>query len=598
MRQRTHLLALSGYVLLTGVLTWPVLPRLSTHLAGGPDPDLWVFQWNNWWLRQALQRGINPYHTDLLFHPQGVSLTAHSFSWGMSALWLLLESLVGPVAAYNLTLLLTFVLSGYTMYLLAREFSDHAGAAFVAGLVLAFCPYRLSQSTAHISLAAMQWLPLFMLYLVRTVRRCSVRTAVLSGVFLALAGLECWHFLTFAGLWSGLYVVYSLVFERGKWRWRAGALLALAAVVCAALIAPLLIPIVREHLSAGGAGYALPAQLSKEPADLLAYFTPSRLHPLWGQRVVGIYQRFTANDRWIAFVGYGVLALSVYAALRRVRGSGLWLTGAVGFALLALGRDLTIGGVAHADLFMPYRLVDDIILFRMLRHPDRFNLMVMLCLAMVVGLAWADLVRRLPGRTQNVALVALTGLILGEYLALPYPTTEPTVSPFYHQLARDPADYAIIDLPMGRQRAKKYMYFQTIHGKRLVEGMVARTPPEAYAFIEADPLLRLLRSGRPVDSLSFDVAAHRQALAEQGFRYFVLHKDYLPAKTLESWRLLLGPESVYEDDELIVYPSLFSPLKSLSLGASRRVSACADASLLRDNGLVGEGRPSAQGPTG
>ena len=107
---------------------------------------------------------------------------------------------------------------------------------------------------------------------------------------------------------------------------------------------------------------------------------------------------------------------------------------------------------------------------------------------------------------------------------------------------------------MGRQRAKEYMYLQTAHGKHLAEGVVSRTPPEAYAFLEADPLLHLLRSGQPANSPAFDVAAQRQALADQGFRYFVLHKEYLPAETLESWRPLLGPESVYEDDELIVYP--------------------------------------------
>jgi len=554
MKKRTNLLALGGYALLTGVLTWPVLPRLTACLAGGPDLDLWVFQWDNWWLKQALHQGISPYHTDLLFYPQGVSLTAHSFNWGMSAVWLLIEPLVGPAAAYNLTLLLTFVLSGYAMYLLAREFTGHDGTAFIAGLVFAFCPYRLSQSTAHILLAAMQWLPLFVLYLVRTVRECSVRTAILGGVFLALSGLECWHFLTFAGLLGGLYVGYSLIFERGRWHWRTVSLLALAALVCIMLIAPLLVPIVREYLSAGGAGHALPVELAGESTDLLAYLTPSRLHPLWGQRLAGVYGRFVANERWIAFVGYVVLALSAYAALRRVRGAGLWLTGAAGFVLLALGRDLTVGGVAHPRLFMPYRLVSDWFLFRMLRHPDRFNLVVMFCLAVVVGLACANLVRRLRGWAQSATMLTLAGLILFEYLALPYPTVSPTVSPFYHELARDPADYAIVELPMGRQRAKEYMYFQTVHGKHLVEGMVARTPPDAYAFIEADPLLRLLRSGQPAGYPTFDVAARQQALANQGFRYFVLHKEYLPAETLESWRPLLGPESVYEDDELIVYP--------------------------------------------
>ena len=57
------------------------------------------------------------------FIPIGVSLAAHSLSFYNSLLWIPLAALFGDIAAYNLTVLLTFILSGYTMFLVGGVFS-------------------------------------------------------------------------------------------------------------------------------------------------------------------------------------------------------------------------------------------------------------------------------------------------------------------------------------------------------------------------------------------------------------------------------------------------------------------------------------------
>ena len=46
---RPYHLALLGYVLLTLVMTYPLVVRLKTHLVGFGD-DAWVQYWNNWWV--------------------------------------------------------------------------------------------------------------------------------------------------------------------------------------------------------------------------------------------------------------------------------------------------------------------------------------------------------------------------------------------------------------------------------------------------------------------------------------------------------------------------------------------------------------------
>src|SRR5512145_3189726 len=116
---RRHALILAFYTVLALILTWPLIGQLGTHYAGNNE-DLWVFQWDNWWTRYALQHGLDILFTPLQFYPVGVSLAAHSLSFYNSFLWIPLAALAGDIAAYNITILLTFILSGYTMFLLAE----------------------------------------------------------------------------------------------------------------------------------------------------------------------------------------------------------------------------------------------------------------------------------------------------------------------------------------------------------------------------------------------------------------------------------------------------------------------------------------------
>ena len=78
---------------------------------------LWTFRW----IKQALLNGQNPFFTDLLYYPQGVSLLTHNIAWVHIAAWLPLQAFVGEATAYTLVFLLIFPLNGLAMFLLARE---------------------------------------------------------------------------------------------------------------------------------------------------------------------------------------------------------------------------------------------------------------------------------------------------------------------------------------------------------------------------------------------------------------------------------------------------------------------------------------------
>src|SRR5512139_1008651 len=156
-RFRRDLLILLFFTVLTLLMTWPLITKINAVYAGNNE-DLWTFQWDNWWTRYAVQHGYDTFFTPVQFYPVGVSLAAHSLSFYNSFLWIPLAALVGDIAAYNITVLLTFILSGYTMYKLAEYLLiDHRPqttghgrwpviSSLVAGIIFAFAPYHFSQS--------------------------------------------------------------------------------------------------------------------------------------------------------------------------------------------------------------------------------------------------------------------------------------------------------------------------------------------------------------------------------------------------------------------------------------------------------------------
>jgi hypothetical protein len=187
-----------------------------------------------------------------------------------------------------------------------------------------------------------------------------------------------------------------------------------------------------------------------------------------------------------------------------------------------------------------------------LRNPERFNIVVGLCLAMVVSVAVSDIVRRLSTRRAAVVAVALSGLVLLEYWAWPFPTTPTDIPDFYHQLAANPDGSAIVDVPMTNDLSKRYMYYQTVHGKPTVTGHVSRPPEGAYDFINSVPLLNALWNTRrppPERRLSDDV----EELAGVGINYIVVHRDLMGDDEWEAWMRYADIAPVFIGEDLCVY---------------------------------------------
>ncbi len=80
-------------------------------------------------------------------------------------IWLPLSKLFGEVLAYNIVWLIAGTFAGYFTFLLARSWNARFWPAFVAGLMIMFSPYRLSEALGHFGAMQIWWLISLLLFL-------------------------------------------------------------------------------------------------------------------------------------------------------------------------------------------------------------------------------------------------------------------------------------------------------------------------------------------------------------------------------------------------------------------------------------------------
>ena len=568
-RKGTHLLVLLAYASVAVATTWPLVARLTTHLPGGTTDTL-VHYWNGWWVGRALSTGQTPFYTPLLFHPAGISLTTHNFAWLNSAAWLALRPWVGGFAAYNLTLLANLAACGFAAFLLARDLTGDGGAAFLAGLIYQCWPFRLAQLD-HPNLISTQWIPLFMLFLIRTVRRGRWQDGVLAGTFLALTGYTRWQLLIPAAILGGIYLVCALP-TRWAPRPRQGLALLLAGGVAALALAPPVLLMARQWRAAS-TDLLVEGEETTMQTDLLAYLTPSGSHPLLADLTQPAYERYYADRsqgrRFPAYVGFAALALALLG-MWRARWTALpWLGTALVFVSLALGPVLRANGQLYTAVPMPYRTWGRVFVVRLLRFPDRFNMFLALPVAVLAAYGAGSVLARArrrgrracPERDRRAAAVilcALGGAILFEYLAIPVPLQDTQLSPYYAQLASQPDDFAVLNLPIDPQQAKLYMFAQVTHRHPILQGKTARFPEGAYAYLDTRPWLWGLRQSGEMSPEITDVGRQLASLAQDDVRYVILHKELIDIDRLARWQRTLLTRPRFEDEQIAVYAT--SPL--------------------------------------
>ncbi len=562
----------AGYMVLTILLTFPLTWSISDHLPMYPhikgmypgDGDPWMTLWYFPWIREHILHGHITYDFQDIFFPTGVKFPfSLNFAYWIS-LAMMLQSFLAPVASYNVIILLSFPLSGIGAFLLIRHLLGDWKAAFLGGLIYAFCPYHLSQSLEHLNLANHQWIPFYILYLIRTVEVGKHRDAVAAGFFLFLNNITSVYYTLFLLLFTAIYLGWALMIQRVKVTrslLKNGSIILFLWVVASL---PFMIPLLQATAHERYL-YLGVEEAAKFSADLLAWGLPSLLHPLWGEQVSDLYATFTGNViEQTVFPGYSVWGLALFGSLAwRDRRGMFWVFAACLFLILSLGPWLHLAGKERFSghrIPLPFWLLHHLPGFNGLRTPSRFAPIALICMAVLGAKGFQEIYRR--GWLQRHIAMALGAILVFEYLAVPLPLQKAEVSSFHYRIweeVKQEGPFTILEIPLD-DRIVKYSFYQMVHKARRIGGHLGRPYPFFTDIWRNVPLFRDLKdpgalARRPLDS--DDAAAANDLLEFYKVRYVLLHKEFIPPTSLRKLRQELprtAPlESIFEDACLVAY---------------------------------------------
>jgi hypothetical protein len=559
MRRRlfwVHTAGLSSYSLLALFLTWPLAFFFGSHVPGDgiDDPSL---AWNLWWIKARLidQLRFDIFHVDWLFFPIEINLGFYTLTPLNGFLSIPLQTGLSLIAASNLILLSSFVLSGYGTFLLVRYLltrdegrrtkdegqssvtsdqlsviSDRLSAlssllpAFAAGIVYAFASSKLFYvSLGQFNIASSQWIPFTVLYVIRTGQSRRPHDAALAALFLTF---QAWSELTYASfllIFIAVYFVWTVISDQASvinrpasfvFRLSSFVSFLLPFLLMGALfslgISPFLWAMLPDLLREGdffasGGGFA-----DIFSADLMGYLLPTRLHPLFGDWAATL--PFPNDKGQQIFLGYSAMLLGIIGSVGLIRRRGwrglFWPLMAIFFWWLTLGAEARWAG-QPLGIPGPFSLISQLPFFSGNRYPSRYTVMLMLAVAVLVG--WG-LVRiyelrikngwgsHLRGRPIFILTSFFLLLFLFEHLSTPLPLNDFRVPPIYAQIAAEPGDFAVLELPTGWRNGARVMgksdvlimmqqWYQTEHGKRRLGGNTSRNPVYKFQYFTEAPLI-------------------------------------------------------------------------------------------------------------
>ena len=308
------------YSVISLVLTWPLARGLGSDVPGDLGDSLlnmWILSWGAEHLPQLLTGGMSwtQFWDANIFHPAplGLALSEHLFGQVLQILpvyWLT----GNIILCYNLLFISTFVLAAYGTYLLVYDLTGDRRAAFVAGLVYGFLPYRIA-SVPHLQVMSSQWMPFALWGLNRFVTTNSYKALVGGTAALVMQNWSCGYYLLYFAPFAPLFVLHRM--------WSLGTLrnvrtwlgLLAAAVGTLVLTLPFLIPYTQAQQQFG---FERPfGEVVRFSANVWSYVTASESLWLFGKAL-----RYYPHGEGETFVGFVPWLLAFVALIALVAAPG------------------------------------------------------------------------------------------------------------------------------------------------------------------------------------------------------------------------------------------------------------------------------------
>lgn len=505
---------------------------------------LWMFWRHKFYSFKNLNLTALPFISDKLMRLEYTSLSYFP-SWSFFVK--LMSILTNEVFIYNLIIIISFLFSGLFMFSLVYYCSNSTMVSILSGIIYAFCPYHFARAWQHMTLAQIQWFPLYILTLFNLYKKINSKNIVFCIVAFLLFVYTDFYSAYFATLITPVFLFFIFSYNwKEKFRLHNFAYdvkmfksVLLIIIIVFLISLPFTFPILKTVLFTpkteliSNLGYRRNFNdLFEQSAKILSYFLPQTAHPMLGkhtEKLIGSELYGKSFTEHTLYLGWTPLILTFIAFRRWRRRRFRPIVGSEDF-YISFFVFLAVAAwfisqppwwkMGAFKIYMPSFFLHKIM--PMFRAYCRFGIILMLAVAALAGFGLKFVLEKFKSQKTKIAIASfLCGLVIFEFWNYP-PLKVINVSgvpAVYYWIKEQPQDFVIADYPLDTDTSNDtYKFYQTKHGKKNING----TFPGSYANKVIKTIIKL------------SLPNTASVLKWLGVKYVLVHKeDYLKTGLVE-----------------------------------------------------------------
>ena len=526
-----HLLIILLFVLLTGIFTFPSFFEFDKMI--GVGGDIYIILNNFWWYNYNIEKNFDMFDFHWIFYHDYQFYPIGAPTGGAGTLNTLLSIPLVPfidnlVHVYNIIVYASFIFTGYGMFHLGKHLTKSYFAAIIAGIIFAFGTYQLFHTLGHLNLLATQFIPFTVLFFLKTVESKNLKYPIIGGLFLFLSLISSLYLGFFMMIFITIFV-FIIIIKREK----LSSLIrfAILFVIGSSLSAIFYY----GHLSVNKLGISVGAPIGEfvyYGSDLASFFLPTPLHNF--SQILNIFPIIGDAETW-SFLGYATIFLIIFAVLKtEKRKTGLWIISGILFALISMGPIFKFFDI-FTYIPLPYYFLYNIPGFDIFRAIGRASLYVIFASSILAAYGVTEIFKlNFLSKNKKLLIIGIIGIIIfASSLGIPYPTKDFVPVPdYYYEIASDPRDIAILDVPLGRGPEPirdetlfdDWQQYQIIHEKPYYGGHQSRVSGETQSYVRTYFFNQFIGGESPNDIISQDMQeVGISILNHYNIGYVVLH---------------------------------------------------------------------------
>ena len=510
------------FIVLTFVFTYPLILKIRSCIPGTYTTDE-SFAWLSyfWWIKYAFQHHLAEMYYSAIAFPFGIDLSKQILQPFCHFYIKWLSIFTGNVSSYNIQVLLSFILSGITMFYLAFALTKDKVASLFAGIIYSFCPYHFARAWQHLSLSQIQWMPLYILTLIKLREQPDNKRMFLSIIALSLVISFEFHYTYFMYIATAFFLLYCFISYKksGKQYWGFLKMSLIVMIVGIIIIfstsaGMFLKKAISQRKTTQPAVWGIVRpfdDLFAQSARPLSYLLPSTAHPVLGKFTEGfvgtsIYgESLTEHALYLGWIPLilAFIAFRRWKERRKPIRSGTVPCGNspcskddfyIGFfvflAIVAwLFSQPPWWEIGPLKIYMPSFFMYKIL--PMIRAYCRFGILVMLAIAVLAAFGLKFVLERFRAKKTKAAVASLFFIfVLFEFWNYPpFKIIEVgRVPQVYYWLKDEPSGIVIAEYPLDAGSPNElYKFYQATHEKKMING----TTPYSYANKVAKTIVKL-----------------------------------------------------------------------------------------------------------